>query len=212
MLRGHHGRRLLSAGNGFATFDPENKDINVTLSNNNLTASYNVTLDRSAYLTKQFLTGRYACEITFTANGNNTLPSPLFVYEAGFGNLPNNTVDVPGNYSNSVSMQQGTGGHFINGVMTGSFWDAVSGVGSVALLVFDFDARQVGSVESGVLKMSQAVIGTDALFMSFGFFNNTGILGSIDIMTGQSAFTAANEAILVADEIATGNPIIRGIF
>lgn len=164
----------------YATFDPANKDVNITLSNGNKTATRVVTNGhKTVYLNTRKTSGKWAFEFTIGTGGN---------YVVGLQITPDVTTFI-GNYA-GCGWYGATGAKYTDGFAASAYWDA--GVtGTTYLMLLDMDAKTFSLIKSGVMKASQVLTAytNPYIGLSMGSMNYT-----IQLNTGQAPFV--NDAMI----------------
>lgn len=185
----------------YAVLDPAYKGTNVVISNGGLTRSG----AGRCFLTMEKTTGYWAIEVSHSAINQGSV---------NIGMSTNYTLD---NYSigwdtykeDAVGCEFRTGSQYREGVAKNIRWDSQNTINTKYIVVLKPDTSDIWLLKSGVLLIGYAY--NPRGLKTIGTFHDN--LGSMTINTGQSPFSATNEALVAALATSLGNVVInRGIW
>lgn len=209
--------RVASSAKIYATFNPLDKDQEIAITNNNLSATLiNYTANVRAYLNTTKATGLWAVEfeqilinassfaITFGAGTSYSFGSG-----SRFGEIPYESAK-----QQFISSARQTT-YIASASSTTSFWDNTPATDTKVLIVFDPANRKIGAVKNGILVFGSQAGGVNPLSifgvsMYVGSSANSSII--LTLNSGQAPFTATNESLIAAYETANSVTINRGLW
>jgi len=190
------------------------KSSSITLSNNDLTAALNTSVHNNVYLDIDKTSGKWACEFTNLAAFTGSRVSSF-----GFGTLNGSDGSFQlftkfGGFQFGVGYQPFDGSRNVNigsPVVTTNYWRTISTINTVHIVIFDFDNKQLLCPNPANTALISSSIGsiTANLFAGLSMY---GTATSTTLNSGQTAFTAGNEALIAAYETANGVTINRGLW